>query len=140
MPKYFYDCDYKVWICAYLWCALQPSAIRANRKLEKLSILLSKLRVFYSGIVLQKGTVTWVGILIILVPLHSIKAKWYHAQESSSSHSGLDSKAMHSFTTQKCFPQSSVMTMYTYPVNSIWSVEARYGRQIHWSWLFQPHG
>ncbi len=72
--------------------------------------------------------------------LHCIKAKYYPAQKSVIFHSGLDSKAMHSFTAQICFPQSSEMTMDTSPVNSIWLVAARYGREIHWSWLFQPHG
>jgi hypothetical protein len=52
-------------------------------------------------------------------PLHCIKAKYYTAQKSVIFHSGPDSIAMHSFTTQWRFSQSSKMMMNALLVHHI---------------------
>jgi hypothetical protein len=55
--------------------------------------------------------------------MHCIKAKYYNAQKSVIFHSGLDSVAMHSFTTQWCFSQSSKMMMNALLVHHIWQIK-----------------
>jgi hypothetical protein len=55
-----------------------------------------------------------------------MKAKYYNAQKSVIFHSGPDSIAMHSLTTQWCFSQSSKMMMNALLVHHIWQIKLEF--------------